>query len=140
LQGFAVDIPFELDYLLHRVPKAYPTPIVKLWLLILVQFDPAVIAFEAEQKPFLFLANTKRVAVLTDEILGKSIVQPILSLMQNLYIGLRQANFFIQLSKQGLFHRLALLNPALRKLPRTLPYSFRPQQLSLPIANDNANI
>jgi hypothetical protein len=140
LQGFAIDIPLELDYLVHRIPKVYPAPIVKLRLPSLTQFDPTIIAFEAEQKPFLFLANTKRVAVLADKVFRKAIVQPIFSLMQNLDIGLRQANLFIQLSKQGFFHGLTLLNPALWKLPRTLTYSFRPQQLPLPIANDNANI
>jgi hypothetical protein len=100
LQSLAVDIPFELNYLAHRVPKIYPTPIVKFWLSSLTQFDPTIIAFEAEQKPFLFLANTKRVAVLADKVFRKAIIQPIFSLMQDLYIGFRQANLFIQLSKQ----------------------------------------
>ena len=41
----------------------------------------AFITFQAEQKPLLFLANAKRIAMVADKILRQSIVEPVVGLV-----------------------------------------------------------
>ena len=69
VQRTPVDIAFEFDDLIDRIPEAHPSPVVEFRLFGLVQFNLTVIRFESQQKPFLFLANTKRVLVVANIIL-----------------------------------------------------------------------
>jgi hypothetical protein len=67
-------------------------------------------------------------------------MQPTLGAGNNFYQPWLQANFFMQLSIHCIFRRLIAVYPALRKLPRVLPNTARPQQPAHTIGNHNANI
>jgi hypothetical protein len=52
----------------------------------------------------------------------------------------QQAYLLLQFAEHGLLGALAMLNPALRELPRMLPNAFSPENLVMGVEEDNADI
>ncbi len=78
--------------------------------------------------------------MLADISVWKPVAQPIARATDYLDLVRLQADLLLQLPKHGLFRRLTIVDPALRKLPGILTHTAAPEQPALLVAEDNANI
>jgi len=72
--------------------------------------------------------------------LRQTITQPASRAGEYFYIFAFKANFFVQLTVQGVFRRLIRVDTALRKLPRVLIDSASPKYLTSIICQNNPDI
>src|SRR5690606_18602555 len=118
----------------------YPAPIIKFWGPAGIQVNASFTGIQQQQIPLLLLANANRIGALSDQILGQLVIQPAARGSDDLNVLWIQTHFFLQLSEQRLLQPLTVPDSPLRELPGFLAYTLRPEDLPLPVADDDAYI
>jgi hypothetical protein len=105
-----------------------------------IQVDGTVLTLELEQKPFLLLADTDRLAVLAHQTLWQSVSQPGAGGCQYLHMFRPEPYFFIQLSIHGIFSGFTVIQSPLGKLPGVLTETPGPHYLAKSVTDNDAHI
>lgn len=106
----------------------------------MVQTDIVFATNHAQQIPNLLLADANRRAVLTNVATRKGVSQPALGAADHFDATLLEAEFFEQLSVERILRGFIAFDAALRKLPRVLTHTARPQHLVITVTNDDSNV
>src|SRR5690554_68647 len=85
-QGTAIYLPFERNDLPQWIPVADPAPAVELWLAGQVHAHAIFVGAQAQQEPFLLLADAYRLAVAANHTLWQAVAQPAAGAAENLDI------------------------------------------------------
>src|SRR5437763_10835004 len=139
-QRFAVAVALEVDHDLERDPVVVPAPGVELGMVAAAQLDVAVAAHQAQQVPDLFLAAVGALAVAPHPAVGNLVAQPLARAPEDAHMGALQPDLLLELAVHGVERRLAVLDTALRKLPRVLADPLAPEHLVPGIGEDDADV
>ena len=139
-QRHLVDAALELDHDIQRHPVLVPAPGVELGVVGGAQVHVAVAADQPQQEPDLLLAAVVAARVAADEVVGHLVAQPVARARDDLHVLGQQADFFVQLAEHRLLGRLAVLDAALRKLPRVRAQPLAPENLVARVEQDDADV
>src|SRR3569832_1486700 len=131
---------FERHHVANRVPITHPAPVVELGPLAQGEAHVGVVGQQTKQIPDLLLADAHGLVVLADEAARQTVAQPATRVAENLDVLRPETQFLIELAEQGFVRRLIAAYAALRKLPRILPDTPRPQQAAAIIAENDPDI
>ena len=73
-------------------------------------------------------------------MVGHLVAQPVAGARDHLHVFGSQADLFVQFPEHRLFRRLAMLDAALRKLPRVGTKPLAPENLIARIEQDDADV
>src|SRR3989338_3522498 len=104
------------------------------------QADITITSDQAQQKPDLLLSAISTARFTFAPALRNLIAHPVPGASEYSYMFRHQADFFVQLAVHRLFRGFAMLNAALRKLPRMLPHPLSPEHLIFVIRDNDADI
>src|SRR5690554_6394869 len=93
-----------------------------------------------QKKPLLLLPDTHGLAVITHHFFRQTVTQPAPRAGDNLDIRRHQTDLLTQLTKQSLLRGFILFDTALGKLPRILPNTPSPKNLSFLVGQNDPNI
>ena len=135
-----VDVAFEVDDLVQRLPISYPTPGVELGLGARIEAKDILAAVHPEHEPYLLLADAEGVTVVADETLGKAIAKPAFGASEQGHMVGIQADLFLELPKHRLFGGFLRFDPALGKLPGILTRASSPKEVTLGIGQYDSDV
>ena len=139
-EGHLVHTTLELDHGIERHPIVIPAPGVEFRMVGGAQIHVTVATHQAQQEPDLLLPAIDAARVFADEVLWHLVAQPVARAPDDLYMLDEQPHFFVQLAEHGLLGRLAVLDAALRELPRVRAQPFAPENLVAAIEQDDADV
>jgi hypothetical protein len=140
LQRLLVDAALEIDHLSERIPVSHPAPSIELGFSGMIETKIALFALDPQQEPDLLLTDADRPAAAADEALRQPIAQPAAGGAEDADLLFAQTDFFLQLPIHGLQRGLVGTNAALRELPGILANAPPPEQLTLIIAENDADV
>src|SRR4051812_18155740 len=139
-QRLLVDVALEFDDRFERHPVIMPAPCIEFGLFVGAQLYVTVAGGHAKQEPDLLLAAIGATPVAAHPLVGNFVAQPLARATEDAHmIGLEPGLFF-ELAKHRLLGRLAVLDPALWKLPGMLVNALAPEHLVAGVAKDDADV
>jgi len=139
-QRHLVDVALEFDHDVQRHPVLVPAPGVELRVVGGAQVHVGVAPGELQQEPDLLLAAIVAAGVAADELVGDFIAQPVTRASHDPDMLRMQPHFLMELAEHRLLGRLAVLDPALRELPRVGTQPLSPKNLILLVEQDDADV
>src|SRR4030066_174601 len=121
-----INFTLEFDHGINIQPVIVPAPRIKLGVRAGTQADITITTNQAQQKPDLFLPAIATARFALAPALRNLITHPVTGASEYFYMFRHQADFLVQLAVHRLLRGLAILDAALRKLPRMLPYPLAP--------------
>ena len=115
-QGPGIHLTFEKNDITQWIPPIDPAPTVELRMIHRIQPDDVLTRPEAQQKPYLLLADTARFGVFTLIAQRQVVAQPAAGTAKNYGIFRGYPDLFIQFAGKRVPCRFPRINPALRKL------------------------
>lgn len=139
-QGSRIDPALEVDHFVDGSPVIDPTPTVELRRRRQVQAQTLLAGQESKQEPALFLADTDRVAGLSDVTLRQSVGDPIAGDAQHLDVRSLEPELLVELTEHRRLGRLMGMDATLRKLPTTPTGATCEEQPTGVIGQDDPDI
>ena len=140
VERLCVYLAFKINYRIDIDPILVPAPGIKLWMRAGTQTDITITTYQTQQKPYLFLPAIATSCFTFAPTLRNLITHPVTGAPEYSYVFRHQADFFVQLAVHRLLRGFAMLNAALRKLPRVLSHPFAPEHLIHVIRDNDADI
>src|SRR3990167_4799625 len=140
LQCLTIDSALEVDHLTDGVPVTHPAPAVELRFPAVIEADVGFVAQQAQEKPFLLLADARILAGATHITAWQTVAQPALSLREDLHMRGLQPDLFVQLAIERIARGFTAVDTALGKLPSVVADAFGPEHAAVRVADHDAHI
>ena len=140
MQCLTIDPTLEEDDFIYRLPVVHPAPPVEFRPWHTIEIYTLLSGDEPQHEPYLLLPDADRVASPAYEVAGKSIAQPALRMTKHLYVLRHETGLLLHFPVHRLQWLLVAVDSTLRELPSILTRPFGPEQLPVPIAQDNPDI
>src|SRR5690606_34302038 len=135
-----VDFALEFDDGVQRHPILAPAPGVEFGVVACAQADVAIAADQPQQEPDLLLALVVPPPFAPNVVFGDVVTQPVSSAPQYADMFRSQTHFLVEFSIHGLHRAFAVLDAALRELPRVFPDPLAPKDFVLGVDENNADV
>lgn|GEM_PF-5193969 len=117
-----------------------PAPGIELGMVRRPEANIRISTYHSEQEPYLLLSAVYASGIPAYKTIRHVITEPVFGSSQYLYVFRPQSNLLAQLAIHRLYGSLSVLDATLRKLPRMLPNTFRPENLISVVDEDNTDI
>lgn len=135
-----VNLSLEVDDVAQGVPPLDPMPGVEFGMIDGGELDRLIAGDKAKHVPELFLAETSRVRVSALVSHRQVIAKPEIGAADYFDITTSKPELLVELAVERLFHRLADVDTALRKLPASVFGRAGPKHFVALASQDDSNV
>lgn len=140
VQRLVVDMAFKRHDLGQGAPVIHPAPAIELRTVGGIQANAALTAHQPQQVPALLLTHAQRPGITAYEPRRQAVTQPITGTTDEPDMFGPEPYLLAEFAIQRLLRGFVALNAALRELPGVLPYTARPEEPPLPVAEDDPDV
>lgn len=139
-ERMTIDLALERHDFFEGIPVIHPAPTVELGLYTSIKTHSGLRSQQTQDEPFLFLANTLRIAATSDVTPRQTVAQPVTSDTENFHMLGFKSELFVKLAVKRLLRCLARVDAALRELPCVLPDALGPKHAAGRAGKDDAYV